>query len=233
MSLTVNQQVQLEQDGFLLLRGFTAPESIARLEAYCTWLIQETGSPRAGIRNLLGKDEIVSNIRTSGELLEVARQVLGREAQPVRVILFDKSPEANWGVPWHQDLNIAVSGKDTPPGYGPRTMKADVPHIIPPTTVLEKMVTLRLHLDPCTREDGPLVVAPGSHRNGKCVEKNTDHQLLDQHAVECCTEPGDLLVMRPLLFHRSSKASTPRTRKVLHVEYAATHLDGDLRWYFH
>ncbi|MET0554472.1 MAG: phytanoyl-CoA dioxygenase, partial [Vicinamibacteria bacterium] len=32
---------------------------------------------------------------------------------------------------------------------------------------------------------------------------------------------GDVLLMRPLLLHASSKAATDAPRRVLHVEYAA------------
>ncbi len=34
-------------------------------------------------------------------LLEIAREVLGREAYPYHAALFDKSPDANWLVVWH------------------------------------------------------------------------------------------------------------------------------------
>ena len=43
-----------------------------------------------------------------GEVGALARQVLGDSAHPVRGLLFDKIPGANWKVPWHQDITIAV-----------------------------------------------------------------------------------------------------------------------------
>ncbi len=54
-------------------------------------------------------------------------------------------------------------------------------HTEPPLSVLESMVTLRLHLDEITPENGPLQVASGTHRTGKTL-------LLDgypQHTI--CT----------------------------------------------
>lgn len=232
MPLSTSDLSELQRDGFLLLSAFMERDSVTDLEVYCSRLLCESDAPPAGIRNLLGNDTVITNIAASAYFLGLARRILGDAAIPVRVILFDKSPEANWGVPWHQDLNIAVAGEGTPEGYGPRTTKAGVPHIVPPTSVLENMVTLRLHLDPCTKDDGPLVVAPGSHLDGKLSDKQTDAQLLDQRAVECCAAPGDLLVMRPLLFHRSAKAASPRARKVLHIEYAGTDLASPLSWFF-
>ncbi|MDE1176693.1 MAG: hypothetical protein PW789_08795 [Edaphobacter sp.] len=50
--------------------------------------------------------------------------ILGDEAFPVRGILFDKQDGANWKVPWHQDVTIAVREHVEADGYGPWSMKA-------------------------------------------------------------------------------------------------------------
>ncbi|MEZ5299860.1 MAG: hypothetical protein R3F11_04210 [Verrucomicrobiales bacterium] len=44
-------------------------------------------------------------------------RLLGGDALPVRAIYFDKSPESNWGVAWHQDLTIAVAARAVVPGF--------------------------------------------------------------------------------------------------------------------
>ena len=232
MTLTAEQLTELESNGFLLLRRLLAGDALNTIDEYCRERIQAGRIPRAGIRNLLGSDSTISELADGGLFLGLARTILGPRARPVRVILFDKTPDTNWGVPWHQDLNIAVVGDDTPAGYGPRTTKEGVPHIIPPADVLEKMVTIRLHLDECSGADGPLVVAPRSHQCGRVKDSTVDLEELEKGGVTCCASPGDVLVMRPLLFHRSPKATTPRARRVLHIEYAAAELDGDLDWYF-
>ena len=38
-------------------------------------------------------------------------RLIGREASVVRSIFFNKTPESNWAVPWHQDLTIAVADR--------------------------------------------------------------------------------------------------------------------------
>ena len=42
---------------------------------------------------------------------------------------------------------------------------------------------------------------------------------------------GGLLLMHPLLLHASSPASQPGHRRVIHLEYAAESLPGQLEWY--
>ena len=59
------------------------------------------------VRNLLR----VPGVRGLAEnvyVREVVDKVLGPGAKPVRAILFDKTPAANWNVLWHQDLSVAV-----------------------------------------------------------------------------------------------------------------------------
>ena len=45
------------------------------------------------------------------------------------------------------------------------TTKAGVPHETAPDEILREMLTLRIHLDDVTEENGPLQVVPESHRS--------------------------------------------------------------------
>lgn len=173
----------------------------------------------------------VANVARDPEVLELIESVLGTAAQPVRGLLFDKTPQANWTVPWHQDRSIAVAEKIDVPGYGPWSTKAGVVHVQPPVEVLQSMVTLRIHLDDCGRDNGPLRVISGTHR-----------ALLDAAAVDAAvaagpkqslTGPaGGAVLMRPLVLHASSPASSPNHRRVLQIEYAVGELPGGLAWRF-
>ena len=49
----------------------------------------------------------------------LARALLGSSARPVKVTVFDKTPAANWKVPWHQDLTIAVRERRDAEGSAP------------------------------------------------------------------------------------------------------------------
>ena len=94
----------------------------------------------------------------------------GVRAFPVRALLFDKPPEANWKVPWHQDLSIAVRHKRDITGFGPWSNKAGVLHVQPRVNVLESMLTVRIHLDDCGKQNGALRVIPGSHTRGRLTD---------------------------------------------------------------
>ncbi|MBB6049372.1 phytanoyl-CoA dioxygenase family protein [Armatimonas rosea] len=137
-----------------------------------------------------------------------------------RAIFFDKVPGANWHVGWHQDRAIAVTERIELPGWGPWSTKAGVLHVLPPAEILEKMVTVRLHLDPCDETNGPLRVLPGSHRQG-ILSSEQIAALREQTAEVICTGPvGSAVVMSPLLLHASSPAQSPSHRRILHLEFA-------------
>lgn len=113
------------------------------------------GSPRL---------EAILSLSPLGQLV---RSRLGPAARPVRAILFDKTPEANWALAWHQDRTIAVRQRHQADGFDRWTVKARILHVEQPFKVLERMVTARIHLDPVDEENARLLVAVGSHRAGR------------------------------------------------------------------
>lgn len=62
---------------------------------------------------------------------------------PVRALVFNKSTDANWVVPWHQDRVIAVKDRHKVAGYKNWTKKSGVWHVEPPEEILENMVFAR------------------------------------------------------------------------------------------
>ncbi|MEL7238912.1 MAG: phytanoyl-CoA dioxygenase, partial [Planctomycetota bacterium] len=102
----------------------------------------------AGQRNVLDLDVVGDVV---DQLRPLASHLLGEtnldDVRCRRGILFDKTPDRNWKVAWHQDRSIAVNGRAEAAGFGPWSRKAGVVHVQPPTRVLRQIVTLRLHLD--------------------------------------------------------------------------------------
>ena len=204
----------LDRDGFAVVPNLLTPEEAAQLR-------ERFEAPvRAGRRNLLDDTE-VRRLADDPRL----RAYVG-EARVVRGILFDKTADANWAVPPHQDLNVAVAERHDVPGFGPWSVKGGVVHAIPPLDVLRGMLTIRLHLDDCGPEDGPLRVIPGTHRS-----RIPEAELPDGPFVECHVAAGGAVLMRPLVVHASPRASKPR-RRVVHLEYASVDLPLPLRWAF-
>jgi ectoine hydroxylase-related dioxygenase (phytanoyl-CoA dioxygenase family) len=101
----------------------------------------------------------------------------------------------------------------------------------PPAAVLERMLTVRVHLDPCGVENGPVRVLPGSHTHGRLGTEEIARWREGGAPVPCTCGRGGALVMRPLLLHASSPATLPAHRRVVHLEFAADDLPHGLDWH--
>jgi ectoine hydroxylase-related dioxygenase (phytanoyl-CoA dioxygenase family) len=183
-----------------------------------------------GHRNLMARVPDIAQLAKSPKILNLLKSMSGKNPFPVRSIFFDKTPETNWLVPWHQDLSIAVKKRLERSGYGPWSIKDDVPHVQPPVKILESMVTIRLHLDDCDETSGALRVIPNSHHRGRLSAAQIAEARAQQHDVPCYVKAGDALIMRPLLLHTSSEAQAPHHRRVIHLEYATCNLADGLEW---
>jgi len=134
----------------------------------------------------------------------------------IKAIYFDKPPTANWIVPWHQDLTIVTNQKAAIDGFSKWRLKKDAHYVQPPTEILENIVTIRIHLDDCTRNNGALRVIPASHQNG--IDKKLDYT--QEKSVICEVKKDGLLFMKPLLFHASKRTTNHLNRRVVHLEFA-------------
>ena len=166
----------------------------------------------------------------AGPMLDLARRFVGEGARAVRSILFDKTADSNWLVPWHQDVTIAVRERHDRSGWEPWSVKNGVPHVQPPTEILAAMLTLRLHLDDTPAENGALRVVPGSHRYGVLGADRSSELRERGGEVVCVANVGDVLLMRPMPLHASSKSTRPARRRVLHIDYAASDLPTPFAW---
>jgi ectoine hydroxylase-related dioxygenase (phytanoyl-CoA dioxygenase family) len=220
---------EIDRDGFMILDQFLNLELIDRL-------IQDIESlnltpQRAGIRNILELLPSVERLADSQEIRSLVEPVLGNRARVVRSLFFDKQPAANWKVPWHQDVTIAVKNRLDLPDYQPWSLKDGIHHVQPPVAILEQMLTVRIHLDRTDESNGALRVIPGSHCDGKLSGDAID-KWKQADSTLCTCEPGGILLMRPLLLHASSVAIEPSHRRVIHLDYASCNLPEGLEWYY-
>ena len=133
------------------------------------------------------------------ELTRVAAGLIGEDAFPVRAVAFDKTAETNWMVAWHQDRTVAVRARIETEGFGPWSTKDGIPHVAPPVEVLQGMVTLRLHIDPCHDDNAPLKVALGTHRLGM-VPAEIAAEVAGAHPLCVChAEGGDVWAYSTLI----------------------------------
>lgn len=152
------------------------------------------------------------------------------KAQPTRAVAFNKTPEANWGVPWHQDRIIAVKARHDIPGFTNWSAKHGQWHCEPPLALLQNMLFVRLHLDPCDASTGAMEIALGSHVEGAVAADQAD-TIATRYPLEPCTASrGDVLILNMLTLHRSRPATIATTRRTLRVDYSADPLPHPMDW---
>ncbi|WP_395731340.1 phytanoyl-CoA dioxygenase family protein [Prosthecobacter sp.] len=183
----------------------------------------------AGTRGMLSNPKVAEFAKSS--LAELVRPHLSCGPMPVRGIYFDKRPETNWLVAWHQDLTLALKEQVEVTGFGPWSVKEGVPHVQPPMQLLEQMLTARLHLDDTDSSNGALRVLSGTHRLGRLSAEAIQSCRETHEEVLCEAKAGDVLLMRPLLLHASSRSSSAGRRRVLHIEFAGFPLPAPLEWH--
>lgn len=214
----------IEEQGFGIIPDVLGDEDVAKLSR---WLADpQLRRSRAGVRHVL-KYSAVAEIAEDPRLVGIAQRSLGKRAVAFRATLFDKSPQSNWLVVWHQDTALPIRAKRETEGWGPWSNKDGVTYAHAPESALGQVLALRVHLDDSTPENGPLRVLPGTHKLG-VLSDETIHDLVARVAsIDCLVARGGILAMRPLIVHASSKSQTEKLRRVLHIEYAASWITED------
>jgi ectoine hydroxylase-related dioxygenase (phytanoyl-CoA dioxygenase family) len=223
-------KVGVHENGFALVEALLSESLLSGLESALGMVSSQEKDAKHSFRHLLRKSDAIKTFATASPLNEVITSILGAGAIPVRALLLDKTPAANWYVTWHQDLTIAVKEKVESDGYKAWSMKDGVVHVQPPVAILENMVAARVHLDDCGVANGAIKYIAGTHREGILPQERID-EIRD--AAEHTTLPakrGDVILMRPLILHASSPSETPAHRRVLHIEYANAQLAPGLSW---
>lgn len=218
----------LADHGYAIAEPVLAAEEVEALRASLCEI--SPGGRRGGLRDVLTRVPAVHRCASEPRILGLAEAVLGGGARPVKGIVFDKTPAANWKVPWHQDLTICVQRRIDVDGFGPWSVKEGILHVQPPAEVLAQILALRIHLDDTGPDDGALRVLPGTHRSGRLGEAEIERLRIEVPEVVCSVRAGGVMLMRPLLLHASSPCRRPAHRRVLHIEYCAISLPDGLAW---
>lgn len=227
---------EIERNGFAILEDAVDSHTLRLIEKELQHLeIDHLASQRAGkafgLRNLTTAVPLTRDLANSNALRSIVQPVLGDGARAVRTIYFDKHKDANWKVAWHQDLTVAVREKVEVEGFRAWSIKAGITHVQPPVAILERMLTLRVHLDATSEANGALRVLPATHRHGRLDPDQIQYWKQRQNVVTCSVKRGGVVVMRPLLLHSSLPSLNPTHRRVLHFEYASIDLPAGLEWF--
>jgi ectoine hydroxylase-related dioxygenase (phytanoyl-CoA dioxygenase family) len=215
-------------DGFELVPDVLDREQIASIAAEVS--IDHEMLRRTGIRNLEKKFKTIARAARDAQVMSIAASRLQGPVRLVRALFFDKTPQRNWSVAWHQDRTVSVDRRFRLKDWGPWTMKDGVHHVLAPRHVLDRMVTLRIHLDHADEDNGCLAVIPRSHRLGILDSNAISKAVAAGNPTSCVVAPGGALVMHPLLLHSSAKANRPGHRRVVHIEYSSYELPCGAAW---
>lgn len=194
--------------------------------------IEQSSNPNigSGVRHINKKLPAVADYLSSADFQKKSEIFLPAGASLVRAILFNKSPESNWYVTWHQDKTVSVSKQFDAVGWRAWSVKDGSLHVQPPLEVLDEMVTIRVHLDATPKENACLKVIPDSHKLGLLSPEQINGIVTEDRIHYCEAKRGAALIMRPHLLHASSKSTIPGNRRVLHLEFSDWQLPDGIYW---
>nr|WP_295776903.1 phytanoyl-CoA dioxygenase family protein [Rhodoferax sp.] len=218
---------QIAEHGFATI---PAVLTAAECDALADWVACALAAASAGTRSLLQQDwcrTLASRLRQHPVLAPV---LLEPGLVAVQCTYFEKSPARNWLVPLHQDLSIPVAHRIADPNLSPWSEKEGTLFVQPPVALLQQLIAVRLHIDACTADDGPLRVIPGSHTLGKLDAQAAAALRQTQPERVCTVERGGAMLMRPLLLHASSKSTGTSQRRVLRFVFGPAKLSLGLAW---
>jgi ectoine hydroxylase-related dioxygenase (phytanoyl-CoA dioxygenase family) len=174
--------------------------------------------------------EVPASVDTihNGNLKFILTQLLGDKYFVVKSIYFDKPKTSNWYVSYHQDLTISVDKKLVLNDFKFWTTKQNQFAVQPPLDILQKIVTVRIHLDDTDEDNGALKVIPKSHSKGIYRPETIDWTV--ESEISCGVSKGGIMLMRPLLLHSSCRTINDRQRRVIHIEFSNQELPAELNW---
>jgi len=220
---TAGTRSAFDQAGFAVIADVLTATECARIAR----LLPPSDGP--GSRHLLEQPwcaEVAGAIRRHPQVAALVPP----DHVAVQCIRFEKSASTNWLVALHQDLGIPVAARVEHPELVGWSEKEGVLHVQPPVALLEQLIAIRLHLDDCGEDDGPLRVVPGSQLFGRLGTEAARRLRDERGAVVCTGMHGSVMAMRPLLLHASSRATGVSRRRVLHFLFGPRALPHGLRW---
>ncbi|MBV7533781.1 phytanoyl-CoA dioxygenase family protein [Chitinophaga sp. sic0106] len=230
----MNQHNQtLEANGFDIINGVYDQPTISSIlraihQADTSRPTFRRSTDLFAIRRFLHEIPAVLPLLLNDNMRELITTIMGREYFIVKSIFFDKPAGSNWYVSYHQDLTISVDSKQDIPGFGPWTVKTNQFAVQPPLAYLQNIVTLRIHLDVTTTENGALRVIPRSHKKEIFRPENIDWANTTE--TSCEVPAGGVMLMKPLLLHSSGRTTNEQQRRVIHIELASMELPPALNW---
>jgi len=144
-------------------------------------------------------------------LLDQVENFTGPDIKSIHSMLINKPPDVDGRHPLHQDL------------------------LYFPFRPADRIVAAWTALEECNRDNGCLVVVPGSHRGELLNHENPDWEHLNlgyfgvadssylDSRVHLEMQPGDTVFFHPLLIHGSGRNRSSGFRRAISTHYASAH----------
>jgi len=182
-----------------------------------------------GVREFLVYNPDIADKIFTKKLLSIIKSISPNCNQSIKSIYFDKPPNANWIVNWHQDLTINLTNRKEVVGFKNWRTNQVRTVVQPSREILERIFTIRVYLDDCTKENGALRVIENSHKNGIIEVKDWINHKTGIEKI-CEVKAGGILMMKPLILHSSRRTENQKNRRVIHIEFTDSELSNGLRW---
>jgi phytanoyl-CoA hydroxylase len=179
----------------------------------------EAGSPLEAIAKIQDyeQDPVLDTYTTHPEILDCVERIIGHDVMTIHTMLINKPPNVDGRHPLHQDL------------------------LYFPFRPADSIVASWTALEPVHKENGCLVVVPGSHRGELLEHENPDWDYLNggyfgvknveglmDERVHLEMNPGDTVLFHPVILHGSGRNRTQGFRRAISAHYTA--LDVEWAW---
>ena len=169
-------------------------------------------------------------LETHPALIDLASRLLAAPARLTDITINEGAPSGSILSPWHQRRRITVAERHRVRGYRGWTEDGHVWLVEPPAWVLEQTVVLRVYLDPCNAQSGPLEVATKTHQHGVMKRQDVLRRAKAARNVTCLCERGDVLALAPLAARRQHRSLLRRRVRSLDLTFSAAVLPPPLEW---
>ena len=223
-----------ERHGFLVAPGFFTADELEPLHARFVAIVNEEVPKAEGMlvmRDVMiakgavepgSREEAIAKIQDyhgdevlfggyvrHPRLLDWIEALVGPDIKSIHTMLINKPPNVDGRHPLHQDL------------------------LYFPFRPADQIVATWTALEPVTRENGCLVVVPGTQAGGLLKHENPDWEYLNlayfgaegvgEHTerLHLEMEPGDTVFFHPLLLHGSGRNRTQGFRRAISAHYAS------------
>ena len=218
----------LRTRGHSLLNDIYTQREIKKISTLLYKYFIDSKEPTFGKRTLLMDLPSLKQFLLNENLLEIVK-FIDPKAFLTKAIYFDKPQTQNWSVGWHQDLPINVKEKIPAEGFTSWTHKKGINSVCPPEELLHSIFTIRIHLDDTNEQNGTLRVVPGSHKQ-RFSDDEINTITANSSPSLCEVKSGGVHLMKPLILHSSTKSTTQKKRRVIHLEFSSVELPGEMEW---